>query len=178
MQSPPVRILGIDPGLRVTGFGVIDKAGASLSYVTSGCIRTRETEGTPARLRTILDGLAEIIRTHGPAQVVVEEVFVNVNPQSTLLLGQARGTAICASVLAGLPVAEYTAMQVKQAVVGNGHAEKEQVQEMVKRLLRLPGAPSQDAADALACAICHAHGGQGLGRLATAGYRVKDGRLI
>ena len=178
MQSPSVRILGIDPGLRVTGFGVIDKAGAALSYVTSGCIRTKDAESTPERLRTILDGLAEIIRTHGPAQVVVEEVFVNVNPQSTLLLGQARGTAICASVLAGLPVAEYTAMQVKQAVVGNGHAEKEQVQEMVKRLLRLPGAPSQDAADALACAICHAHGGLGLGALATAGFRVRRGRLI
>ncbi len=178
MSPAPARILGIDPGLRVTGFGVIDKAGAALAYVTSGCIRTREADGTPDRLRTILDGLAEIIRTHAPTQVVVEEVFVNVNPQSTLLLGQARGTAICASVLAGLPVAEYTAMQVKQSVVGNGHAEKAQVQEMVRRLLRLPAAPSPDAADALACAICHAHGGQGLGRLATAGYRMKGGRLV
>ena len=90
-------------------------------------------------------------------------MFVNVNPQSTLLLGQARGTAICAAVLAGLPVAEYTALQVKQAVVGNGHAAKEQVQDMVRRLLALPGDPAPDAADALACAICHAHGGQGLG---------------
>ncbi|MCX7891264.1 MAG: crossover junction endodeoxyribonuclease RuvC [Burkholderiales bacterium] len=178
MPSAPARILGIDPGLRVTGFGVIDRAGAVLAYVTSGCIRTRETAGTPERLRTILDGLAEIIRAHAPTQVVVEEVFVNVNPQSTLLLGQARGTAICASVLAGLPVAEYTAMQVKQSVVGNGHADKAQVQEMVRRLLRLPAAPSPDAADALACAICHAHGGQGLGRLATAGYRMKGGRLV
>lgn len=105
-------------------------------------------------------------------------MFVNVNPKSTLLLGQARGAAICAAVAADLPVAEYTALQVKQAVVGNGHAAKEQVQEMVKRLLQLPAAPSPDAADALACAICHAHGGQGLGRLATSGYRMKRGRLV
>jgi len=103
---------------------------------------------------------------------------VNTNPQSTLLLGQARGTAICAAVLHDLPVAEYTALQVKQAVVGNGHARKEQVQDMVQRLLRLAGSPSPDAADALACAICHAHGGQGLGSLATAGYRIRKGRLV
>jgi crossover junction endodeoxyribonuclease RuvC len=172
------RILGIDPGLRVTGFGVIDKTGSALRYVTSGCVRTDSELSMPQRLRLILDALGEIIREHRPAQVVVEEVFVNVNPQSTLLLGQARGTAICAAVLAGLPVAEYTAMQVKQAVVGNGHAEKAQVQAMVMRLLRLPGSPSADAADALACAICHAHGGQGLGALATAGYRMKRGRLV
>lgn len=105
-------------------------------------------------------------------------MFVNVNPQSTLLLGQARGAAICAAVIKNLSVAEYTALQVKQAVVGNGHAKKEQVQEMVKRLLNLPAAPKPDSADALACAICHAHGGQGLGKLATAGFRVKGGRLI
>ncbi len=113
-----------------------------------------------------------------PEQIAIEKVFVNVNPQSTLLLGQARGTAICAAVMHGLPIAEYTALQVKQAVVGNGHAAKEQVQEMVKRLLALSGAPSADAADALACAICHAHGGQGSARLATAGYRVRHGRLV
>lgn len=172
------RILGIDPGLRVTGFGVIDKAGSALAYVTSGCVRTDPESSMPQRLRLILDALGAIIREHHPSQVVVEEVFVNVNPQSTLLLGQARGTAICAAVLAGLPVAEYTAMQVKQAVVGNGHAEKAQVQAMVMRLLRLPGSPSADAADALACAICHAHGGQGLGALPTAGYRMKRGRLV
>ena len=101
-----------------------------------------------------------------------------VNPQSTLLLGQARGTAICAAVSNALPVSEYTALQIKQAVVGNGHAAKEQVQQMVRRLLALDGDPSPDAADALACAICHAHGGQGLGQIATAGYRVRRGRLI
>ena len=108
----------------------------------------------------------------------MEQVFVNVNPKSTLLLGQARGAAICAAVAANLQVAEYTALQVKQAVVGNGHAAKEQVQEMVKRLLQLPAAPSPDAADALACAICHAHGGMGLGALPTAGFRVRNWRLI
>jgi crossover junction endodeoxyribonuclease RuvC len=172
-----VRILGLDPGLRATGFGVLDKVGSKLTYVTSGCIKTATGE-LPARLKTILDGLAEVIGDNAPTQVAVEKVFVNVNPQSTLLLGQARGAAICAAVIHNLPVSEYTALQVKQAVVGNGHAKKEQVQEMVKRLLRLAGDPSPDAADALACAICHAHGGQGLGLLATAGYRMKRGRLV
>jgi crossover junction endodeoxyribonuclease RuvC len=172
-----IRTLGIDPGLRVTGFGVLDKAGQRLAYVTSGCIKVPAGE-LSSRLKTILDGLMEVIASCRPEQVALEKVFVNVNPQSTLLLGQARGTAICAAVMHQLPVAEYTALQVKQAVVGNGHADKHQVQEMVKRLLKLEGDPSPDAADALACAICHAHGGQGLGRLATAGYRVRRGRLV
>lgn len=172
-----IRILGIDPGLRVTGFGVLEKIGNRLVYVTSGCVRSGEGE-LPQRLKVILAGLGEVIVVNQPQQVAIEKVFVNVNPQSTLLLGQARGAAICAAVQHDLPVAEYTALQVKQSVVGNGHAAKEQVQEMVKRLLNLPGVPSPDAADALACAICHAHGGQGLGALATAGYRMKNGRLI
>ncbi len=172
-----IRILGIDPGLRVTGFGVIDKVGQQLHYVASGCIKGSAGE-LPERLKLILDSLGEVIAQHQPQHVAIEKVFVNVNPQSTLLLGQARGAAICAAVLANLPVAEYTALQLKQAVVGKGHAKKEQVQEMVQRLLRLSGTPSTDAADALACAICHAHGGLGLGALATAGYRVKKGRLI
>jgi crossover junction endodeoxyribonuclease RuvC len=172
-----MRILGIDPGLRVTGFGVIDKLGQQLVYVASGCIRTPTGE-LPQRLKSILDGLGEVLATYSPEQVVVEKVFVNVNPQSTLLLGQARGAAICAAILKDLPVAEYTALQVKQAVVGNGHAAKEQVQDMVRRLLKLDGDPQADAADALACAICHAHGGQGLGKLATAGFRMKNGRLV
>lgn len=132
----------------------------------------------PERLKSILNGLAEIIADHKPDHVAVEQVFVNVNPKSTLLLGQARGAAICAAVGANVQVAEYTALQVKQAVVGNGHAAKEQVQQMVMRLLRLPGAPSADAADALACAICHAHGGLGLGALPTAGFRVRNGRMV
>jgi len=177
MAARALRILGIDPGLRITGFGIIEKSGNSLAYVSSGCIRSGDAE-LADRLKTILAGLREVIAEHAPQQVALEKVFVNVNPQSTLALGQARGTAICAAVDAGLPVAEYTALQVKQAVVGNGHAGKHQVQEMVKRLLRLAGAPSADAADALACAICHAHGGQGLGALATRGFRVKRGRLV
>ncbi len=170
-----MRILGIDPGLQVTGFGVIDKNGQRLAYIASGCVKSGRGE-LAARLKTLLDGLNEIIATYRPAEVVVEKVFVNVNPQSTLALGQARGTAICAAVLAGLPVAEYTALQVKQAVVGNGHAKKEQVQHMVKRLLALPGMPGADAADALACAICHAHGAR-FGALQVRGLRMKRGRL-
>ena len=177
MSQTPIRILGIDPGLRVTGFGLIQRAGQRLAYLTSGVVRTPAGE-LPDRLKAILESLGEVIAQHSPDQVAVEKVFVNVNPQSTLLLGQARGAAICAAVSRGLPVSEYTALQVKQAVVGNGHAAKEQVQEMVRRLLALPGDPSADAADALACAICHAHGGLGLGKLATAGFRVRGGRLV
>jgi crossover junction endodeoxyribonuclease RuvC len=171
-----LRILGIDPGLRVTGFGVIEQTGSKLQYVTSGCVRSGGGE-LAERLKAILDGLAEVIAANRPQQVAVEKVFVNVNPQSTLLLGQARGTAICAAVIAGLPVAEYTALQVKQAVVGKGHAKKEQVQHMVRRLLALPGDPAPDAADALACAICHAHGGK-LGNVLMKGLRMKRGRLV
>src|SRR5512134_1169365 len=129
--APPARrILGIDPGLRVTGFGVIAVRDARLDYVTSGCIRSQEGE-LPARLAVILQDLGAVIARYAPTEVAVEKVFVNVNPQSTLLLGQARGAAISAAVLAGLPVIEYTAGQVKQAVVGGGRAAKPQVQAMV-----------------------------------------------
>jgi crossover junction endodeoxyribonuclease RuvC len=175
--APVRRILGIDPGLRATGFGVVAATGNELAYVTCGCIRSGEGE-LPARIKVILDDLAEVIARHRPTEVAIEKVFVNVNPQSTLLLGQARGAAISAAVLAGLPVAEYTALQVKQAVVGHGKAAKEQVQHMVCRLLRLPGEPAKDAADALACAIAHAHGARGLGGLGRSGYRVRGGRLV
>jgi crossover junction endodeoxyribonuclease RuvC len=162
--------------LQVTGFGVIETSGARLRYVTSGCVKSGAGD-LAARLKAILLGLNEVIAAHSPAEVAVEKVFVNANPQSTLALGQARGTAICAAVLAGLPVAEYTALQVKQAVVGNGHAAKEQVQHMVKRLLALPGDPAADADDALACAICHAHGAR-MGPLDTRKFRIRKGRLI
>ncbi len=172
------RILGIDPGLRITGFGIIEMHGGKLAYVGSGCVRTPSDADLPARLKCLLDGIGEVVATYQPTQSAIEKVFVNVNPQSTLLLGQARGAAISALVLAGLPVAEYTALQIKQAVVGHGKAAKEQVGHMVRRLLSLSGDPSADAADALACAICHAHGGQGLGAIATSGFRVKNGRLV
>ncbi len=163
--------------MRITGFGIIDQARGTLAYVSSGSIKT--PDGTlPLRLKSIMDHLNEIITLHRPEHVAVEQVFVNVNPKSTLMLGQARGAAICTAVLNNLEVAEYTALQIKQAVVGNGHAKKEQVQEMVRRLLRLEGSPSADAADALACAICHAHGGLGLGRISTSGYSMKRGRLV
>jgi crossover junction endodeoxyribonuclease RuvC len=155
---------------------VIEVRASGLRYVTSGCVKSGEGD-LAMRLKAILDGLREVIAAHAPTAVAVEKVFVNVNPQSTLALGQARGTAICAAVIAGLPVAEYTALQVKQSVVGNGHAAKEQVQHMVRRLLELPGEPSADAADALACAICHAHGSR-LGELPLRGLRMRKGRLV
>jgi len=188
-SSGPVsqRILGIDPGLRITGFGLIEMRGAQLDYVASGCIKTQEGrrsghEDLPNRLRLILEGIAEVVATYQPTHAAVEKVFVNVNPQSTLLLGQARGAAISALVLAGLPVAEYTALQLKQAVVGHGKAAKQQVSRMVCELLRLDGAPAADAADALACAICHAHSGHGLGaqlqQLGLSHARRRRGRLL
>ena len=170
-----LRILGIDPGLRVTGFGIIEQSGQQLTYVASGCVRSGVGE-LPIRLKVLLDGLQEVISTYHPDCAAVEHVFVNVNPKSTLLLGQARGAAICAAVLHSLPVAEYTALQVKQAVVGAGKAHKTQVQMMVRKLLRLPGDPSPDAADALACAICHAHGGRGFAGVGM-GQRRRRGRL-
>ena len=155
---------------------MIEAQGARLAYVASGCVKSGAGD-LAVRLKAILEGLNQVIAEHAPAEVAVEKVFVNANPQSTLALGQARGTAICAAVLASLPVAEYTALQVKKSVVGNGHAAKDQVQHMVRQLLALPGEPSADAADALACAICHAHGAR-LGLLETRNFRVRRGRLV
>ena len=130
------------------------------------------------QLKIILTSLRKVVVQHKANRVAVEKVFGNVKRQSTLLLAQARGAAICAAVQADLPVAEYTTLQVKQAVVGKGHANKGQVQAMAQRLLKLSGTPSPYAADALVCAICHAHGGMGLGALATRGFRVRGGRLV
>lgn len=179
-----MKILGIDPGLRVTGFGIIEKQGPRLAYIASGTIRTPDGD-LPQRLKSILTGVGEVIGTYAPDCAAIEKVFVNVNPQSTLLLGQARGAAICALVQANLGVAEYTALQVKQAVVGHGKAQKQQVQDMVQRLLRLPGLPGPDAADALGVAICHANGADGLKALQAfaptlgrKGLRVRGGRLV
>ncbi len=183
-----INILGIDPGLRTTGFGVISKQGNKLSYIASGTISTLSEPDLPARLKLILASVSEIIATYQPDCAAIEKVFVNVNPQSTLLLGQARGAAICALVSADLSVAEYTALQVKQAVVGHGKAKKEQVQSMVQRLLSLSGMPGTDAADALGVAICHAHSmdslallqnvQSGLTNLTNQGLRMKRGRLV
>lgn len=177
-------ILGIDPGLRTTGFGVIDKQGNRLSYIASGTISTPDAD-LPERLKTILHGVAKVVDTYHPDCAAIEKVFVNVNPQSTLLLGQARGAAICALVSAELRVAEYTALQVKQAVVGQGKAQKSQVQAMVQRLLLLSALPGTDAADALGVAICHAHSSDVLAALSALapgltkkGLRMRRGRLI
>ena len=155
---------------------MIEVQGARLAYVASGRVKSGDGE-LAVRLKAILDGLNQVIAEHRPTEVAVEKVFVNVNPQSTLALGQARGTAICAAVLASLPVAEYTALQVKKSVVGNGHATKDQVQHMVRQLLALPGEPGADAADALACAICHAHSAR-LGLLETKNFKLRKGRLV
>jgi crossover junction endodeoxyribonuclease RuvC len=164
------RILGIDPGLQTTGFGVVEIDGRDMAYVASGTIRTVEAElsDLPARLKIIFDGVREVVDSYQPTCASVEIVFVNVNPQSTLLLGQARGAALAALVSGGLPVAEYTALQLKKAIVGHGHAKKHQVQEMVMRLLKLPGLPGKDAADALGLAITHGHAGTSLAAMAKA----------
>ena len=165
-----MRILGIDPGLQRTGFGVVEVDGARLSYVASGTISTLELArgNLPGRIKLIYEGVAEVKRRYQPESASVEIVFVNVNPQSTLLLGQARGAALAALVSGGLPVAEYTALQMKKAVVGHGLATKAQVQEMVKRLLKLPALPGKDAADALGLAISHAHAGASMAVLGKA----------
>jgi len=162
-----MRILGIDPGLQTTGFGVLDVDGQRLRYVASGTIRTTALAlgDLPGRLKVLFDGIREVHTRYQPDVAAVEIVFVNVNPQSTLLLGQARGACITALVAGDLPVAEYTALQMKKAVVGHGRAAKSQVQEMVRRLLDLPGLPGPDAADALGLAITHAHAGAAMARL-------------
>ena len=156
-----MRWIGIDPGLRTTGFGVIDVDGQKLTYVASGTIESGDPEkGLPDRLGTLYQGVKEILDTYHPESAAIEEVFLNVNPRSTLMLGQARGAVIAALVSANLPVSEFSALRVKQSIVGTGRAAKPQVQEMVKRLLRLSRAPGSDASDALGVAICAAHHAQ------------------
>ena len=162
-----MRILGIDPGLRTTGFGVIEYAQGQMRYVASGTIQTLPAAqgDLPARLKILFDGIREVTARYQPECAAVEIVFINVNPQASLLLGQARGACITALVSCDLPVAEYTALQMKQSVAGHGKAQKAQVQEMVKRLLNLPAVPGPDAADALGLAITHASAGATLARL-------------
>ncbi len=154
-------ILGIDPGSRRTGYGLINAVGSKLEYVDHGCIQL-PIEALPDRLKLIFDGISWIIERHCPQMVAVEQVFMAKNPGSALKLGQARGAAITAAVNCNLPVSEYSARQIKQAVVGTGAARKEQVQHMVRALLGLNQTPQEDSADALATAICHAHSHQSL----------------
>jgi len=149
-----VRVLGIDPGSRLTGYGIIDVAAGRLSYVASGCIRTVRGE-MPERLRELYLGLEELLAAYQPDQVAIEQIFIARNPASALKLGQARGVALAACLSRGVTVNEYAARQVKLAITGTGKAAKEQVQHMVRVLLNLPGTPQADAADALAIAICH-----------------------
>lgn len=150
------RILGIDPGSRITGYGVIESDGRKSVHIASGCIKLA-SGGLPERLGEIYRALTQVILDYGPSEMAVEEVFVSKNPSSALKLGHARGAAICAGVMAGLDIAEYTPRRIKQAVVGTGAADKEQVQHMIKLILQLQQKPDPDQADALAVAITHAH---------------------
>jgi len=150
-----MRVLGIDPGSRITGYGIVDQQGNRLVHVDNGAIFTDSAADFSGRLKKIFDGLCDVIAQYRPDEVAVENIFFSTNVQSALKLGQARGAAIVAAVHAGLPVAEYTALQVKQAVVGQGRAEKGQVQKMLKALLGLPEIAQADASDALAVAVCH-----------------------
>ena len=168
-------IIGIDPGSRITGYGIINSLGARYEYVDSGCIRVTAAE-LPEKLQQIFDGVTQLITMHCPQEMAIEKVFMARNADSALKLGQARGAAMVAGVNEGLPVAEYSARQVKQAVVGKGAADKTQVQHMVTVLLGLSRTPQADAADALAIAICHANTRQSLIRMTGVGS-VRRGRL-
>lgn len=151
-----IRILGIDPGSRVTGYGLIEVCGRESRYLASGCVRMEQAE-FPERLRAIFDALSHVVAEYRPTEVAIEKVFVQRNVDSALKLGQARGAALCAVMNQSLPVAEYAPTQIKLALVGCGAATKQQVQHMVKTLLQLIDSPPEDAADALACALCHSH---------------------
>jgi crossover junction endodeoxyribonuclease RuvC len=156
MASHPIRIIGIDPGLRNTGWGIIEAEGSRLSFIACGRIRSDAAANMGERLRQLHQGLAQIIADHAPREAAVEETFVNRDPQSALKLGQARGVALTVPALAGLDIEEYAANLVKKTIVGNGHADKQQIAMMVRVLLPTSAALSADAADALAVAICHA----------------------
>lgn len=168
-------VLGIDPGSRITGFGVVNHYAGKTEYVASGCIRIPEVE-LADRLKLIFDSVGEVIVRYCPQEFAIEQVFMAKNAASALKLGQARGAAIVAAVNNDLPVSEYSARQIKQAVVGTGSANKEQVQHMVKTLLRLPGVPQADAADALAAALCHVNTQASLIKMAGA-KSVRRGRI-
>ena len=159
-----IRILGIDPGSRITGYGIVDTDGHRAVYVTSGCVRITDDD-IGEKLKTIFDAITELVHDTNPHELAIEKVFMHRNADSALKLGQARGAAICAATQHAIPVSEYTATQIKQSVVGKGNAAKTQVQHMVRILLNLPGFPQADAADALAIALCHMHHNQTLPRL-------------
>ncbi len=169
-------ILGIDPGSRLTGYGIIRTDGRQHVYIASGCVKIAVVADISHRLRQIFTSLQEIIKTYSPHEAAIEQVFMHQNPGSALKLGQARGAAIVALANAAIPVAEYSARQVKQSVVGHGAAKKEQVQHMVRVLLNLSGTPQADAADALAIALCHANSRQNLGKI-TAQQVLTHGRF-
>lgn len=162
-----IRVLGIDPGSRATGYGIIDIAGVEGVYVDSGVIRVGDGP-MPERLFAIHSALGEIIDQYRPTVAAVESVFMRNNASSALKLGQARGVALCAAAAAGLPVSEYAPAAIKQAIVGRGRAEKAQIQHMVTALLKLPRQPAEDAADALAAALCHCRTGATLERIGAA----------
>lgn len=171
-------ILGIDPGSRLTGYGIIKQEGRKFTYLGSGCIKAISAgEELAPRLQTIFCGISEIILQFKPDLFAIEQVFMAKNPDSALKLGQARGAAIVAATNADLPVAEYSARQIKQSVVGLGSANKTQVQHMVCKILQLPAAPQADAADALAVAICHGHSYTTLAKLAGQANKTVRGRL-
>ncbi len=157
-------ILGIDPGSRVTGYGIINVNGAHQEYISSGCIRTTDKATLPDKLDEIFSGVTQIVNEFIPTEMAIEKIFVSRSAESALKLGHARGVAMVAGVQQGLPIYEYEARKVKQAVVGTGAASKEQVQHMVQTLLKLPGMPQADAADALAIALCHINTQKGLAR--------------
>lgn len=171
--------LGIDPGLQRTGFGLVASHGQTLRYVASGTIDTTHCarDDLPARLGVIGHGITELISTHHPDEAAVEIVFVNMNPKTSLLLGQARGATIATLVAHEVPVHEYTALQLKKAIAGHGRAHKSEIQQMVKRLLNLPGLPGPDAADALGLAITHARMQSVLGLLDQSTLRYRQARI-
>ncbi|WP_293265948.1 crossover junction endodeoxyribonuclease RuvC [Neptunomonas sp.] len=167
-------ILGIDPGSRITGYGLINVVGARNEYIASGCIRIKGDE-LPDRLNQVFAGVTEVIRLFSPQEMAIEQVFMSKNADSALKLGQARGVAIVAGTQQELPVFEYAARSIKQSVVGKGSADKVQVQHMVTQILKLPGLPQADAADALAIALCHANTRLGMIKMAGATGR-RQGR--
>tara|TARA_R110000744_G_scaffold2191_4_gene8722 strand:+ start:19087 stop:19608 length:522 start_codon:yes stop_codon:yes gene_type:complete len=169
-------ILGIDPGSRITGYGVIHRVGRQQEYLGSGCIRMQGDALAP-RLQQIFDGVSELILQYKPDMFAIEQVFMAKNPDSALKLGQARGAAMVAATNQGLDVAEYSARQIKQSVVGNGNAQKTQVQHMVTFILKLPGTPQADAADALAVALCHSHTHENLIKMSGQVKKTVRGRL-